>query len=215
MKLYIGNQNYSSWSLRPWLMFATYQLEVEVIKLPLYTDEFYTRLAKVTPAAKVPALVDGELKVWDSLAILEYVNEKYLGGRAWPKDVHLRAKARALAAEMHSGFVHLRDEFTMNCRARVRLQGSDQANKDIARIDAIWSEQMAAYPEAWLFGEWSIADAMYAPVALRAETYGFALSEGARAYQQKVLASPPVQSWLQQASEETEVLELNEVGEPV
>ncbi|WP_181454043.1 glutathione S-transferase, partial [Vibrio vulnificus] len=118
MKLYIGNQNYSSWSLRAWVMFATYNLEVEVEKLALFTPEFYQALEGITPTAKVPTLVDGPCTVWDSLAILEYVNETQLAGKAWPDDRASKAKARALACEMHSGFQALRNELPMNCRAK-------------------------------------------------------------------------------------------------
>ncbi|HHC7363811.1 TPA: glutathione S-transferase family protein [Vibrio parahaemolyticus] len=212
MQLFIGNQNYSSWSLRAWLIFSQYDLKVDVTKLTLFTEDFYDKLASVTPTAKVPTLVDGEVTVWDSLAILEYVNEQYLQGKAWPSHVADNAKARAISAEMHSGFFDLRNELPMNCRARRKVELSDGALKDIARIDAIWSEQMAKFPDAFLFGEWSIADAMYAPVALRFETYGIELSQGAKAYQQKVLASQAVQKWLAEASQETDIVEEDEAG---
>ncbi|MBE4423213.1 glutathione S-transferase family protein [Vibrio parahaemolyticus] len=212
MQLFIGNQNYSSWSLRAWLIFSQYDVKVDVTKLTLFTEDFYDKLASVTPTAKVPTLVDGEVTVWDSLAILEYVNEQYLQGNAWPSHVADKAKARAISAEMHSGFFDLRNELPMNCRARRKVELSDGALKDIARIDAIWSEQMAKFPDAFLFGEWSIADAMYAPVALRFETYGIELSQGAKAYQQKVLASQAVQKWLVQASQETDIVQEDEAG---
>ncbi|ENE5196562.1 glutathione S-transferase family protein [Vibrio parahaemolyticus] len=212
MQLFIGNQNYSSWSLRAWLIFSQYDLKVDVTKLTLFTEDFYDKLASVTPTAKVPTLVDGEVTVWDSLAILEYVNEQYLQGKAWPSHVVGKAKARAISAEMHSGFFDLRNELPMNCRARRKVDLSDGALKDIARIDAIWSEQMAKFPDAYLFGEWSIADAMYAPVALRFETYGIELSQDAKAYQQKVLASQAVQKWLAEASQETDIVEEDEAG---
>ncbi|HAS3026324.1 TPA: glutathione S-transferase family protein [Vibrio parahaemolyticus] len=212
MQLFIGNQNYSSWSLRAWLIFSQYDLKVDVTKLTLFTEDFYDTLASVTPTAKVPTLVDGEITVWDSLAILEYVNEQYLQGKAWPSNVADKAKARAISAEMHSGFFDVRNQLPMNCRARRRVDLNDGALKDIARIDAIWSEQMAQFPDGWLFGDWSIADAMYAPVALRFETYGIELSQGAKAYQQKVLASQAVQKWLAEASQETDIVEEDEAG---
>ncbi|WP_122046469.1 glutathione S-transferase family protein [Vibrio atlanticus] len=215
MQLYIGNQNYSTWSLRAWLIFDNYNLNPEVIKLKLFTSDFYDTLASVTPTAKVPTLVDGDVAVWDSLAILEYVNEAYLDGAAWPKSVKERAHARAISAEMHSGFFAVRNEMPMNCRAQRKLALSEEALKDIARIDAIWSTQMEQYPEGWLFGEWSIADAMFAPVVLRVETYGIKLSEKASQYQQRVLNSPSVQKWLVEASLETDVVEEDEAGEPV
>ncbi|MDF2153400.1 glutathione S-transferase family protein [Vibrio sp. CAU 1672] len=215
MQLYIGNQNYSSWSLRAWLIFAQYDLEVDIIKLKLSTPEFYQALETVTPAAKVPTLVDNTLVVWDSLAIVEYINEVYLAGKAWPGSAQERARARALAAEMHSGFADLRNELPMNCRAKRVVTLSEGARKDIARIDQMWSQQMSQYPDGWLFGEWSIADAMYAPVVLRMQTYGIEMSEKARQYQQKVLNSPAMQRWLEEASRETDIVEEDEAGEPV
>ena len=215
MQLYIANQNYSTWSLRAWLIFEHYNLNADVIKLKLFTPDFYDTLAKVTSTAKVPTLVDGDVAVWDSLAILEYVNDAYLNGAAWPTSVAERALARAISAEMHSGFFNIRNELPMNCRAKRKLVLSEGALKDIARIDAIWSEQMEQYPEGWLFGEWSIADAMFAPVALRVETYGIKLSDKARQYQQRVLNSPSIKKWLAEASLEKDIVEEDEAGEPV
>ncbi|CAE6953534.1 Glutathione S-transferase [Vibrio sp. B1FLJ16] len=214
MKLYIGNQNYSSWSLRAWLIFMHYDIDVEIRKIKLFTEDFYNTLEDVTPTAKVPTLVGDDVTVWDSLAILEYVNDAYLNGKAWPQSLSERAKARAVSAEMHSGFMALRNEMPMNCRARRKITLSSQALKDIERIDQIWSEQMAQYPDGWLFGEWSIADAMYAPVVLRTLTYGIPLSEKAIQYQQKVLKSETMQRWLAEASLETDIVEEDEAGEP-
>lgn len=168
----------------------------------------------MTPTAKVPTLVDGDVAVWDSLAILEYVNDAHLDSAAWPKSTKERARARAISAEMHSGFFAVRNEMSMNCRAKRKLTLSDGALKDIARIDAIWSAQMEQYPEGWLFGEWSIADTMFAPVALRVETYGIKLSEKAQQYQQRVLNSPSIQKWLAEVSLETDVVEEDEAGQP-
>jgi len=215
MELYIGNQNYSSWSLRAWLIFVQYDINVEFRKIKLFTDEFYKTLESITPTAKVPTLVCDNVTVWDSLAILEYVNESLLDGKAWPQSQTERAKARAISAEMHSGFMNLRNEMPMNCRAKRKLSLSQGALKDIARIDQIWSEQMNQYPDGWLFGEWSIADAMYAPVVLRTLTYGTKLSVKATSYQQKVLHSPAMQRWLAEAALETEIVNEDEAGEPV
>ena len=212
MKLFIANQNYSSWSLRAWLIFSQFKLDVEVTKLKLFTEDFYKTLEGITPTAKVPVLGDGDATVWDSLAILEYVNEQYLQGRAWPSNSAVRAKARAIASEMHSGFFDLRNELPMNICARRKVDLTEGARKDIARIDAIWAEQAMLHPNGWLFGEWSIADAMYAPVALRFQTYGIKLSESAKAYQQKVLASESLKQWLEEASQETDIVEGDEIG---
>lgn len=215
MELFIGNQNYSSWSLRAWLIFSQYNLDVKVTKLKLFTEDFYTTLEDITPTAKVPTLVHDGVTVWDSLAILEFVNEQHLQGKAWPRESFERAKARAIAAEMHSGFFDLRDELPMNIRARRSVELTEGALRDIKRIDDIWSEQAKLYPGEWLFGDWSIADAMYAPVALRFQTYGVELSEGARAYQQKVLTSDSLQQWLREASLEKDIVEEDEAGEAV
>ncbi|CAM4458225.1 glutathione S-transferase family protein [Vibrio agarivorans] len=215
MQLYIGNQNYSTWSLRAWLIFSEFNLDVEIIKLRLFSEEFYTKLEPINPAAKVPTLVDQGTAVWDSLAILEYINEQYLDGLAWPKDAIERAKARSIAAEMHSGFNDLRNELPMNIRAIRRVALSEGARNDIARIEQIWAEQSEQHWGEWLFGEWSIADAMFAPVALRFQTYGIELSAAATAYQQKVLASASMQRWIQEASLETEVVIEDEAGEPL
>ncbi len=214
MKLFIGNQNYSTWSLRAWLIFAQYDIEVEVIKIKLFTDEFYKALEGITPTAKVPTLVGDGVTVWDSLAILEYVNEKALDGKAWPKCQSERAKARAISCEMHSGFMALRNEMPMNCRAQRKVNLSEDALKDVARIDTLWSEQMEQYPDGWLFGDWSIADAMYAPVVLRMQTYGVNLSDKAKTYSDKVLSSPAMKKWLAEASLETDVVIEDEAGEP-
>lgn len=215
MKLIIGNQNYSSWSLRAWLIFAQHDIDVEITKIPLFSDTFYQTLKAITPTLKVPALVCEEVTVWDSLAILEYVNEAILDGQALPRSQAERAKARAVAAEMHSGFGDLRNEMPMNCRAKRKVNLSENALKDIARIDQLWSQQMALYPDGWLFGEWSIADAMYAPIALRFETYGIPLSDSAAHYQRKVLNSPAIQRWLAEASQENDIVPEDEAGEPV
>ncbi len=215
MHLYIGNQNYSSWSLRAWLIFSQFNVKVDVTKLKLFSDEFYQSLQQVTPAAKVPALVDESIVVWDSLAILEYINETKLEDRAWPTEPSQRAKARALACEMHSGFFAIRNELPMNCRAKRHVSLSNEATQELARIDAMWSEQMTQYPDEWLFGEWSIADAMYAPLVLRIETYQIPLSDKARQYQQKVLKSAAIQQWLSEASLETDIVIEDEAGEAV
>lgn len=214
MQLYIGNQNYSTWSLRAWLLFEQFGLEVDIIKLKLFTADFYATLRDVAQSEKVPTLVDNGLAVWDSIAILEYVNETYLHGKAWPAEAKDRAVARAISAEMHSGFGSLRSEMPMNCRAKRKVALSEGALKDIARIDAIWSQQVEQHPEGWLFGAWSIADAMYAPVALRFETYGIELSEQAKRYQQKQLNSSAMQKWLAEASLETDIVEEDEAGVP-
>lgn len=215
MKLIIGNQNYSSWSLRAWLIFAQHNLDVEITKLTLFSEEFYETLKTVSPTLKVPTLVCDDVTVWDSLSILEYVNETKLNSKAWPSSSIERALARSISAEMHSGFTALRSEMPMNCRAKRKVNLSESAVKEIARIDQIWSQQMQKTPNGWLFGEWSIADAMYAPIALRFETYGITLSDSAAQYQRKVLNSPAIQRWLSEASQEQDLVKEDEAGDPV
>lgn len=215
MKLFIANQNYSSWSLRAWLILAQHNLDAEITKLTLFTPEFYETLSEVTPTAKVPTLVDDNITVWDSFAILEYINEAHLDGAAWPQSASERAHARAISAEMHSGFFALREELPMNCRACRKVVLSEAAKKDIERVDTLWSEQGEKFPDGWLFGEWSIADAMYAPLALRFRTYGIELSEAATRYQERVLNSPAIVRWLEEASLETDIVEEDEAGEPI
>lgn len=215
MQLYIGNQNYSTWSLRAWLIIKQFNLEAQITKLKLFSDEFYQTLEPITPTAKVPVLVDGPVTVWESLAILEYINEAYLDAKAWPSDQVQKAKARGLAAEMHSGFSALRAEMPMNIRAKRKIQLSEQGHKDLARIESMFTEQMNQYPTGWLFGQWSIADAMYAPVVLRLQSYGMTLNATAQQYIEKQLNSPALQLWLKQSQQESDIIIEDELGEPL
>lgn len=215
MKLIIGNKNYSSWSLRPWLLLAHHKLPFEEIRIGLDQDDTQAKLAPYTDAGRLPVLLDGDFRVWDSLAICEYVSERYLDGRGWPHDLTARAQARACCAEMHAGFAQIRGQLPMNCRAtgrRVPLSAALQ--KEIARIEQIW----LVYPEAysasgpWLFGDFSIADCMFAPVVFRFNTYGIMVSKAAERYMNLVLGHPAIQDWRQQAVAESEVLATEEVG---
>ena len=215
MKLIIGNKNYSSWSLRGWLMLKAFDIPFEEISLTLFSDHFYTVLKDYTPVEKVPVLVDGELSVWDSLAICEYINEQYLDGKGWPKEVQARAIARAMVSEMHSGFTALRNEMPMNCRARRSVLLSEAAKTDIARIDRLWAECLSNYAgsNAWLFDEFGIVDVFFAPIALRFKTYGIQLSTESAAYQEHLLAHPAMALWLMDALKETDVIQEDEAGE--
>ncbi|CZF81514.1 Dichloromethane dehalogenase [Grimontia celer] len=217
MKLIIANKNYSTWSLRGWLVLRGFDIDFEEVDLDLFTDAFYTEVGKHSGAGKVPVLVDGDVAVWDSLAICEYVNEQYLNGKGWPEGVAQRAKARTLSAEMHSGFTTLRGEMPMNIRARRNVSASDACLKDIARIDEIWTEQMAQFGDkgGWLFGDFSIADVMYAPVALRFLTYGVSVSAEAQRYMEKVLGSVAMKQWIQESKLNTVVVPQGEVGTDV
>ena len=215
MKLIIGNKNYSSWSLRAWLLLAHHELPFEEERIALDQPDTHTRLARYTDAARVPVLIDDDLTVWDSLAICEYVSERYLQGGGWPASAQARAVARSCCAEMHSGFPEIRGQLPMNCRAsgrRVPLTAALQ--KEIDRIDQMWAQCRANYASEgpWLFGTFSIADCLFAPVALRFRTYGIELSEVSAQYQQQILDHEPVRHWVEQARDEPESIEHEEVG---
>lgn len=215
MKLVIGNKNYSSWSLRPWLLLRMHGLPFEEVRIPLSQDTTREALAAHTQAGKVPVLHDGDLTVWDSLAICEYLSECYLSGAGWPASRHERAEARALSAEMHAGFVELRTCMPMNCRASGRqVPISETLEAEIKRIEQIWAQGCERYGHRgpWLFGEFSIADCMFAPVAFRFASYGVKLSAPAETYRQTLLRSAPMQQWAEQAKAEPEVIESAEVG---
>jgi len=201
MLLVIGNKNYSSWSLRPWLAMKVLGIPFEEKRIPLYGPESKRELLQYSPAGKVPCLVDGELRVWDSLAILEYLAERHPG--LWPAEATLRARARAVSAEMHSGFPNLRQHMSMNVRKRHPGKGrTPEVLAEIARIVEIWSERRGAF----LFGPFCAADAMYAPVVLRFRTYEVELPPVCRAYADAVLALPALQEWMRDAGRETESL---------
>ena len=160
MQLVIGNKNYSSWSLRPWLLLKAFDVPFEeqnISLIGLGTQELTSRLRQFSPSAKVPVLIDGERVIWDTLAICEYVSEQYLSGQGWPSEATDRARARVVAAEMHSGFSAMRNALPMNYRAKRQIELTDEVLADIKRIDEIWSEcQSKDVNSAWLFGEFSI-----------------------------------------------------------
>jgi len=214
MKLVIGNKNYSSWSLRPWLLLSAFQVEFTEIQESLAEAGIKERFEQYSPSGKVPVLVDEDLIVWDSLAICEYISEKYLAGKEWPEEINKRAGARAICAEMHSSFTALRNEMPMNCRATRKLELSSAAKVDIAQIDAIWShyteKNSASGP--WLFGQFSIADCFFAPVAFRFSTYGVSLSESAQRYSSHLLEHKSVVAWREAAQAETEIIPRDEAG---
>lgn len=216
MKLVIANRNYSSWSLRPWLLMTEFNLEFDLVEESLAGDDLKERLQRHSPSCKVPVLVDGDVTVWDSLAICEYVSERFLGGKGWPDSAASRAHARAISAEMHSGFMALRSEMPMNIRAKRTIEPSRAAVADIGRINEIWSDCRERYGRdgEWLFGRFSIADCMYAPVVMRFETYGTALSKPARQFADALLANPGLNAWIEAAVAETEIIPEDEAGVP-
>jgi glutathione S-transferase len=203
LTLVIGNKNYSSWSLRAWMLLRHLGLEFEEVVVPLYTPAYAGEIRRYSPAGRVPVLLDGNVHVWDSLAIAEYVAEKT--GRGWPADRAARARARSISAEMHSGFQALRSSCPFNARARgKRVAAGPELRADIERIDEIWGDTRAQFGHggAWLCGEYSIADAMYAPVVLRFRTYGIEVSAPASAYVNTVLSDPPLLEWMRAAHAE-------------
>ena len=202
LTLVIGDKQLSSWSLRPWMLLRHLGLPFEEVGLPLDTPRFHEEIGRWSPSRRVPVLLDGGTRVWDSLAICEYLNER-VEGAAWPDDPDERALARCISAEMHSGFAALRSQWSLRAADTGLDVPLDEAGRaDVARIDAIWSECRArcAASGPWLFGErYCIADAMYAPVVLRFHTYGAVLSPAARAYFEHALADPQLQEWVRGA----------------
>ncbi len=204
--LVIGDKNLSSWSLRPWLLLRHFGVPFEELRLPLDTPEFEARIGQYSPSRRVPVLHHGDLVVWDSLAICEYANETFLGGRGWPAEARARATARSVSAEMHSGFAQLRAQLPMNCRKRVTgFVPGPEAQRDLDRVTAIWRDCRARHAAAgpYLFGAFSIADAMYAPVVLRLQSYGVPVGEVEQNYAQGLLALPALGEWLAAAERET------------
>ena len=205
--LVIGNKNYSSWSLRPWLAMRVAGIPFAEHRIPLYGPGSKDQILVYSPAGKVPCLADGDLRVWDSLSICEYLAEKHPG--LWPQDPAARALARSVSAEMHSGFANLRAKMSMNIRKRYPGLGrTPESMADVARIVSLWSDCRARYGKGgrFLFGAFSIADAMYAPVVLRFRTYEVELPADCRAYSDAVLALPAMQDWIAAAMAETESL---------
>lgn len=197
MLLVIGNWNYSSWSLRPWIALRMFGCEFDVKRIPLYGPGAKDEILKHSPAGKVPVLIDGGNTVWDSLAILEYLAEK--NPKVWPANPADRARARSIAAEMHSGFPNLRTHMSMNVRKRYPGKGrTPEALADVERVQEIWSAARGPF----LFGAFSAADAMYAPVVLRFRTYDVAVSN--KAYYDAMLSLPAMQEWIAAAEREAE-----------
>lgn len=215
LTLVIGNKNYSSWSLRPWLAMKVAGVAFDEIRIPLDRPDTKANILRHSPSGRVPSLIDaggaGTLTVWDSLAICEYVNEAHAGGRLWPADRRARARARSTAAEMHSGFAALRTHMSMDIRARKFERGAaalarEDVAADVARIRALWFDALADSGGPFLFGEFSIADAFFAPVVMRFVTYGVELAPGLAAYRDRVVALAPMQQWIDEATAEVEDL---------
>ncbi|KAF7599773.1 MAG: glutathione S-transferase [Candidatus Dactylopiibacterium carminicum] len=196
MQLIIGDKRFSSWSMRAWLAVKATGKPCEEVPVRLRQPDTRTQILRWSPSGKLPCLLEHGLAVWDSLAIAEYLAEEF--PQLWPQDAAARALARSVSAEMHSGFAALRNEMSMDAGASLPgVMPSDACAADIARIQMIWEDcrRDQGLGGPYLFGAWSIADMMFAPVCLRFETYGVALTPLAQAYCQSVLAHPHVQAW--------------------
>lgn len=205
--LVIGNKNYSSWSLRPWIAMKVLGLEFQELRIPLYGPASSEEIRRYSPTGKVPCLVAGTARIWDSLAILEYLAERH---PLWPEDPDARAVARSVSAEMHSGFAALRQHMSMNVRRRYPGKGrTPESMADVARVVALWTDCRERFGLGgdFLFGAFSAADAMYAPIVLRFMTYEVELPPACRAYADAMLELPAMRDWIAAAERETESIE--------
>jgi glutathione S-transferase len=217
LHLTIGNKNYSSWSLRPWIALKVAGIAFEETVIPIHYPGSKEKFLARSPAGKVPILTDGAVTVWESLAILEYVAEKHPDAGLWPRDAAARAHARAISSEMHAGFQPLRRQCPMNMwRPVKKLALSAETAANVARIDAMWSDCRAHFGNggAFLFGQFTAADAMYAPVVSRFHTYGAEVGAASAAYMRAVMALPAWHEWYAAALKEEWVLEEDEVDWP-
>ncbi len=222
LQLVIGNKNYSSWSMRPWVLLRHFGVAFEEVKLRFDTltyspdSAFHRALARYTPAAKVPVLMIDDFAVWDTLAIAETLAERLPALPLWPREALRRARARSLCAEMHAGFAALRRHCPMNIEASLPAVGArvlaehEAVRRDLARIDAMWCEALADGGGPFLFGDFGIVDAYYAPVVARTRTYGLPLSAAAQAYAERVWAAPGVSHWVEDALAERDFLDFEE-----
>jgi glutathione S-transferase len=214
LTLVIGNKNYSSWSLRPWVFLKKFNIDFNEQWVSLFVDSTKDNLAPYNSDNKVPALTDGKLNVWDSLAIIDYVSEKYMDGKGWPSDNNARALARSVSAEMHASFPNLRGEMPMNCRKHfANYQLTPAAAREVERVKSLWRlcRKRHGNDGDWLFGAFSAADAMYAPVAIRFNGYDVALDGIEKDYVKTVIGDPTIKQWMSDGAMEPEVIEQDEV----
>jgi glutathione S-transferase len=219
MQLILGNKNYSSWSLRPWIAMKALGIPFDEIVIPfgepIGNPEFKAKVRQYSPAEKLPVLVDGDTHVWETLAIMEYLAEKFPAAGFWPADAQARAAARVLASEMHAGFAALRGECPMNLRRPVRTRTLPaEALANVARLDAMWSDCRARHGGPFLFGAFCAADAMYAPMVTRIHTYGVAVSREALGYVEAVMALPAFAEWKAAALQESWIVPEDEADWP-
>jgi glutathione S-transferase len=214
LTLVIGNKNYSSWSLRPWIAMRVAGIAFEEIVIPLYEPGSPERMLTFSPTGKVPALIDGAVRVWESLAILEYLAEKFPGAALWPADAAARAHARAVASEMHADFAPLRRHCPMNMRRPPKpREMTPEASANARRIDALWTDCRTRFGAGgpFLFGAFGAADAMYAPIVSRLHTYAMPVGPTAQAYMRAVMALPAWQEWQASAYAEPWTMSQNEL----
>jgi glutathione S-transferase len=217
LTLVMGNKNYSSWSFRPWIAMKVAGIPFAEVVVSLDAEDFEQRVSQISGSGKVPALADGEIHIWESLAILEYLAEKFPDAGLWPAETHARANARAVAAEMHAGFVPLRRHCPMNFwRPVKRRELPDDVSANVKRIEAIWGECRSRFGKSgpFLFGPFCAADAMYAPVVSRFHTYAIPVGGVARAYMEAVMALPAWAEWRAAAVKEPWVLPHDEPDWP-
>jgi glutathione S-transferase len=217
LTLIIGNKNYSSWSFRPWIAMKTAGIPFDEVLISLEAVDFKERVLKASGTGKVPVLTDGAVKVWESLAILEYLAEKFPDRKLWPDDPAARAHARTVASEMHAGFVPLRNHCPMNMwRPVIKRDLPDDVASNVERIDALWTDCRARFGGGgpFLFGPFGAADAMYAPVVSRFHTYGIETGAASTAYMAAVMALPAWAEWRAAALQEPWVLPHDEPDWP-
>jgi glutathione S-transferase len=220
LKLYIGNKNYSSWSMRPWVLLTQAGIPFEEVMVRFDSfaagSSFRQTVDAITPTGKVPVLVDEQLVVWDTLAIAEYLAEQFPEKHLWPQDRAARARARSVCTEMHAGFTGLRSNCPMNIEAALPEMGAliwrdkPAVRSDVARLVAMWQDLLAAHGGPMLFGEFCIADAYFAPVCMRLKTYALPLPQDLAAYVDRVCALPGVKAWVEGALAEKDFLDFEE-----
>ncbi len=218
LTLIIGNKNYSSWSLRPWIAMTVAGIAFDERVIPLYEPGSREQVLKYSPAGKVPVLIDGDVAIWESLAILEYLAEKFPKAGLWPADARARSHTRVVANEMHGGFQALRKNCPMNLWLPVKQRSlPDDAMDNVRRIDALWSDCRVRFGQggAFLFGGFGAADAMYAPVVARLHSFGIEVSAISRAYMDAVMALPAWAAWREAALKEPWVMQGNEPDWPL
>ena len=218
LTLVIGNKNYSSWSLRPWIAMKVAGIPFEEIQIPLYEPGSRERMLEYSPAGKVPILIDGDEHVWESLAILEHLAERFPAAKLWPADARARSHARVISSEMHGGFQPLRQNCTMNLWLPVKARPQPpEVLANVARLEEMWADCRARFGQSgpFLLGAFSAADAMYAPVVARLNTYGLPVSAASRAYMDAVMALPAWREWYDAAMQETWIMQHNEPDWPL